>query len=352
MQDLAFTFLLLTFKIKLKQQNFSFKQKPIENILPHLKVMNPNPNYPQYPPQPYCNLPQNYIQSPFPNFASNTLSGTTGTTNDPKCNNDHPNYTKDRLPQGKRLDQDKWLVSQNQKFQAGIQEDGNLIVMSFSNYQPLCIFSSMNKKKGDNPHKLQLHSNGNLELQDYRNAKLWESDTLNQGQGPYILIMQNNGNLALFDGKQNIIWSTNTICHLPNSGQPKCNNNHANYTKDRLKQGNKLEQDKWLVSQSQKYYAGVQADGNLVISTNQNFSPYCCIWSSKTKKKGDGSNCLSLEGSGILKVQDKRNAILWDSDTLNQGQGPYTLIMQNDGNLALFDRNENIIWCSNTSFQQ
>ncbi|KAL4456148.1 hypothetical protein ABPG74_014109 [Tetrahymena malaccensis] len=254
--------------------------------------MNPNPNYPQYPPQPYCNLPQNYIQNPFPNFASNTLSGTTGTTNDPKCNNDHPNYTKDRLPQGKRLDQDKWLVSQNQKFQAGIQEDGNLIVMSFS----------------DNPHKLQLQSNGNLELQDYRNAKLWESDTLNQGQGPYILIMQNNGN--------------------------------------------KLEQDKWLVSQSQKYYAGVQADGNLVISTNQNSSPYCCIWSSKTKKKGDGSNCLSLEGSGILKVQDKRNAILWDSDTLNQGQGPYTLIMQNDGNLALFDRNESIIWCSNTSYQQ
>ncbi|KAL4504505.1 hypothetical protein ABPG72_009951 [Tetrahymena utriculariae] len=230
--------------------------------------MNPNSNYQQYPPQPYNYPPQpynyppqNYLIHPdISNGSINQLSGLgkVGTTIDPKCNNDHPNYTKDRLPQGKRLDYDKWLVSQNQKFQSGIQEDGNLVIVSFNKYQPLCLFSSINKKKGDAPHRIQLNSNANLELQDYHNAKLWESDTLNQGEDPSFLIMQNSGNLALFDSKQNIIWSTNTICYLPNGGQPKYNNNHANYSKDRLKQGSRLEQDKWLVSKNQKYYAGVQ----------------------------------------------------------------------------------------------
>ncbi|KAL4456145.1 hypothetical protein ABPG74_014106 [Tetrahymena malaccensis] len=318
-----------------------YQQYPPQNQAP----FNPQQgNYGQYPPPPQ----QFGNQPPPPQINSQPQSNSQGNAQ-AQCNNDHPNYTKDRLSQGKKLDQDKWLVSQNQKFQAGIQEDGNLVVISLVNNQRICTFSSMNKKKGDAPHKLALNSNGNLEIQDYRNAKLWDSDTLNQGQGPYILIMQNDGNLVLFDRNKNITWNTNTKSNYPVTDQPKCNNNHSNYTKDRLKQGSRLEQDKWLVSQNQKYYAGVQGDGNLVISTNQNYSPYSCIWSSMTKKKGDGSNYISLNGNGVLSIQDKRNATLWDSDTLNQGMGPYTLIMQNDGNLALFDRNDRITWCTNTT---
>ncbi|KAL4504504.1 hypothetical protein ABPG72_009950 [Tetrahymena utriculariae] len=257
-----------------------------------------------------------------------------------QCNNDHLNYTKDRLTQGKKLDQDKWLASQNQKFQAGIQDDGNLVVISQVNNQRICTFSSMNKTKGDAPHKLALNSNVSLEIQDYRNVRLWDSDTVNQGQGPYILIMQNYGNLVLFDRNKNTIWNTCTKSNNPVPDQPKCNNNHTNYTKDRLKQGSRLEQDKWLVSQNQKYYAGVQGEGNLSLQL------YLVIYD---QKKGDGSNYLSLDSNGVMKVSDKRNATLWDSDTLNQGIGPFTLIMQNDGNLSLFDRNERIAWCTNTA---
>ncbi|KAL4504506.1 hypothetical protein ABPG72_009952 [Tetrahymena utriculariae] len=302
----------------------------------------------QYPPQNYPGFnPQQNQQYPPPPQFSNQSSNQSKTPT--KCNNDHPNYTKDRLIQSKRLEQDLWLVSQNQKFQAGVQEDGNLVVISIVNNQPVCVFSSLTKKKGDAPYNLQVCSNGNLELKDKRNATLWQSDTANQGSNPYTLIMQNDGNLVLFDSKKNTTWCTNTTSNIPVTGQPQCNNNHANYTKDRMQQGKRLELDKWLVSQNQRFYAGVLDDGNLVVSTSQNYSPQSCIWTSKTKKKGDGGYYLSVKGNGNLELQDKRNATIWQSDTSNQGQGSYTLIMQNDGNLALFDINKSIIWCTNTA---
>ena len=114
----------------------------------------------------------------------------------------------------KELTVDEWLESQDKKFFAKMQSDGNFVVYSAKGangrQQDHATWASNTNGKGSAPFRFAMQEDGNLVLYDSTGRPLWASNTDKKGNGPYRTIMQNDGNLVLYDRDNKATWATGT----------------------------------------------------------------------------------------------------------------------------------------------
>jgi len=122
-----------------------------------------------------------------------------------------PKYVRDRITSGSQIYSNQYLMSQNKRYMAKLDQSGNFNVYKLSGNKKINKWSTNTKGKGVQPYRLKLKSNGNLVLYDAKNYKIWTSRTkrLNAKPQIYSLIMKNNGNLVLMIRNRQV-WSTNT----------------------------------------------------------------------------------------------------------------------------------------------
>jgi hypothetical protein len=121
------------------------------------------------------------------------------------------------------------------------------------------------------------------------------------------------------------------------------------YSSDTLQQNCTLNQEEYLVSTNNAYYAFMQRDGNFVVYTSSDFSPVNAQWSSNSTDKGQRPYRLIMQDNGNLVIYDVNNIKIWSTRTAGKGVPPYHLIMQIDRNLVLYDCYHQPIWASNTT---
>ena len=117
---------------------------------------------------------------------------------------------------------------------------------------------------------------------------------------------------------------------------------------DTLGANQTLDQECFLKSTNNAYFAKMQKDGNFVVYVSPHFVPSNALWSSGTHQKGSGPYRLVMQEDRNLVVYDGYNKALWSTNTAGKGQSPGKLVMQEDGNLVMYDKSGNILWQSNT----
>ncbi len=112
------------------------------------------------------------------------------------------------------LQQGEKLESDNGKYFAILQGDGNFVVYSSKNFnrrgKDFPIWSSRTNKKGVAPRRLVMQTDGNLVLYDKNNSPQWNSRTNGRGKGPFKAIMQDDGNLVIYQANGKHTWATGT----------------------------------------------------------------------------------------------------------------------------------------------
>jgi hypothetical protein len=241
----------------------------------------------------------------------------------------------DTLDNEKVLDQNALLISNNHRFYARMQDDGNFVCYNGTDFQGRnAFFATQTGGVGQGPFKLVVQNDGNMCLYDRNNTATWSSNTWNQGQAPYHLTMQDDRNLVLYDRNAKPIWASNT---------------YQATSLDSLEDEHVLHQNGYLMSKGGAYYARVQDDGNFVIYTSNSFTSQNACWASQTGGKGKGPFKLVNQNDGNLCLYDSAGTCTWSSNTWKKGTAPYKLVMQDDRNLVLYDRNNGPIWASGSN---
>jgi hypothetical protein len=115
---------------------------------------------------------------------------------------------------GDTLNQDERLKSNNGKYFAAMQSDGNFVVYSArgknGRNKDKPIWASNTQRKGNAPFRLVMQNDGNLVLYDSSNSPKWNSNTYKKGNPPFNVIMQDDGNLVLYDKSNSPKWASNT----------------------------------------------------------------------------------------------------------------------------------------------
>lgn len=111
--------------------------------------------------------------------------------------------TKDTLGSNGVLEMNQSLVSQNGKYVAIMQGDGNFVVYNGS--RP--IWATNTAKKG--AVRAIMQSDGNFVLYDNAGRPKWASQTARKNGVK--LIMQNDGNLVIYTSANKPVWATNTV---------------------------------------------------------------------------------------------------------------------------------------------
>jgi hypothetical protein len=113
------------------------------------------------------------------------------------------------------LQMNEQLDSQNKKYFAIMQSDGNFVVYSSGSTNGKGsnspIWDSKTFGKGQSPYRAVIQNDGNFVVYDNTNAPLWNAGTFGKGKGPYKLTMQDDGNLVLYDSLSSPLWATNTV---------------------------------------------------------------------------------------------------------------------------------------------
>ncbi len=119
------------------------------------------------------------------------------------------NFKKDTL------DQDQRIGSNNGKYFAIMQGDGNFVLYSVKGQNgrnrdfPIWA-SNTNNKPRTAPVRVVMQHDGNAVLYDSKNKVLWASNSNGKGRPPYNLVMQDDGNLVLYDTSNSPKWASNT----------------------------------------------------------------------------------------------------------------------------------------------
>ena len=110
--------------------------------------------------------------------------------------------TKNILRPSDFLSPDQRLSSNNQKFNAILQNDGNFVIYH-SSQRALWSTSTC----GNPIQKLILQDDGNLVLYDRNNKPIWASNTFGSSNG---VILQDDGNLVLYSKNNEPLWDSGT----------------------------------------------------------------------------------------------------------------------------------------------
>jgi len=112
------------------------------------------------------------------------------------------------LKSGTSLKQGESLMSANKKYTAILRNDGNFVLYENKGNRVKPIWSSRGTRKGN--YKLTMKKNGNVEITNRNNKRIWSTNTAGKGVKGHLLFLENDGNLSVYDGKGNTTWSTKT----------------------------------------------------------------------------------------------------------------------------------------------
>jgi len=171
------------------------------------------------------------VTSNFGNFGSNQQFGnfgSSGMTN--QFQSFQTNTPLDTLHNDTILDQNKYIVSKNGKYYARMQDDGNFVCYTGTNFNSNFAFWASNSYgKGTGPYHLAMQKDGNLVVYDRNRQPTWASDTWNKGTAPFKLVMQDDRNLCIYDRNNTATWASNTYDNNYNQSQSQSTSQNMSY---------------------------------------------------------------------------------------------------------------------------
>jgi len=248
----------------------------------------------------------------------------------------------DTLRNGQRLDHHQRITSNNGRFHAIMQSDGNFVV--YEGQRALWASNTQNNVG----HHVIVQSDHNLVVYDRENRAHWASNTQGRGSDRAHLIMQDDGNLVLYDGGT-ALWSsvggvTKVEVQIQTGGllegRLEGRLGHGHHHRDTLEHGATLRGGEELRSPDGRYRAAMQTDGNFVVYGGS------ALWATGTNN-GHG-HFVTMQDDHNLVVYGEHRHPKWASNTNGHGQGHARLVMQNDGNLVVYDGHNKPLWASNT----
>lgn len=224
------------------------------------------------------------------------------------------------LSSGQRLNVGEYLISDGGNNILTLQEDGNLVL-----YRSGSVVWHSNTWLNLASYVV-MQSDGNLVIYNPFGNAIWYTST--QGNYGAVLKLQQDSNLVIYNNANQAIWNSGTWI-------PATTQSSAYST---LKTGN-LFRGQELVSPNKKYKLKMQADGNLVL-----YSQNVAIWNSLTWAKP--VKLVSMQPDGNLVLYDENKKPYWYSSTW--GRGPSRLVVQDDGNLVIYNASNVPTWYTNT----
>jgi len=248
----------------------------------------------------------------------------------------------DSLHSGHKLHHHQKLTSQNGRFTAVMQGDGNFVV--YDGTRALWATATTDG------HYVVNQGDDNLVIYDRFDSAKWASGTNGRGNGRSHLVMQNDGNLVYYNGSSPL-WASNTVQSSGGGGgehhgrlEGRLEGRHhggGGGHRDTLDKDGRLHGGEELRSADGRYRAVMQQDGNFVVYGGS------ALWASNTV--GHNGHWVVMQGDHNLVVYDKHNKALWSSQTDGRGHGNSRLVVQNDGNLVIYDGHNKALWASNTA---
>lgn len=116
-----------------------------------------------------------------------------------------PVKTKNTFLQKETLKANQSIWSNNKKYQAIFQKDGNFVIYKHANGKKPIWASNTDKKGGT---YLTLQTDGNVVIYVKRAKPVWATNT--NGKGGWRLVMQDDGNLVLYAKINTPVWASNT----------------------------------------------------------------------------------------------------------------------------------------------
>jgi len=248
----------------------------------------------------------------------------------------------DTLWNGEYILKEQKLVSNNGKFTALLQDDGNFVLYKDATEVASNALWATQTFYDTNPRKLIMENDGNLAL--YSQAPglrtlLWQSNTHDLGAPPYKLVMQDDGNLVISDWTNTFMWETRTAPILPITLA----------SADTVQTGEYLVDDTKIVSPNGKYSVVMQKDGNVVLFKGNGASA-TSVWATNTAGNNNLPHQLKFLIDGNLILYDSQSHVLWRT-YMNYPNiaKPNRLIIQDDGNLVIRDLVNTELWSTNTA---
>lgn len=258
-----------------------------------------------------------------------------------------------RLTTGQTLLENQYLSSENRKFIAKMQSDGNFVV--YNTDAPL--WATGTNGQGVGSKSIKMESNGNIVMRDSTGATMWhlwgQSGTNNRIAVK--LIMQDDGNLVAYDSNNSPIWYTGVknagiknfyVANIEDKNSRLNRTSGATSIGNTLKVGQVVSENQYLMSSNKKFIAKLQGDGNFVVYNTDG-----ATWASNTDGLGQGTKTIKFQSNGDIILCDSTGAKLW-SILDYAGTDCYKaskLIMQDDGNLVAYADNGKPVWWSQTN---
>jgi len=120
---------------------------------------------------------------------------------------DIPKRTTDTLTVDQVLMNDEFIQSENKKYKAVMQGDGNFVWKGPGEHL-VRWHAGTNNIVGVLPYRLVLHGDNNLVIYDKTSKVIWQTHTDKKGISPARLAAQDDGNLVLYDANKNVLWCT------------------------------------------------------------------------------------------------------------------------------------------------
>jgi len=114
------------------------------------------------------------------------------------------------LINGATLKEGDFLESENKKYSAVMQGDGNFVLYEGKFEPKNAKWKTNTNGKGVPPYRIIMQDDGNCVLYDVYDRHFWASDTQYKGRKPHQLVMQDDRNLVLYDGDHKPTWASGT----------------------------------------------------------------------------------------------------------------------------------------------
>jgi surface antigen len=203
--------------------------------------------------------------------------------------------------------------SPNGEYRLLMQADGNLVLY----FRTRDVWST--HTNGHSGARASMQSDGNLVVYAADGAALWNSGSA--GHAGARLDVQDDANVVIYAQDGSATWSSNS-------------------SNSKLLAGERLTAGEQLYSANRQYVLTLQADGNLVLSTQGGRA----IWDAHTA--GHPGADAEMQSDGNLVVYSSSRQALWSIPTQLHGGGQ--VVVQNDGNVVAYTPGNQPYWASNS----
>ncbi|ROP57869.1 MULTISPECIES: hypothetical protein [unclassified Rathayibacter] len=200
------------------------------------------------------------------------------------------------------------LTSENGRFRAVLQRDGNLV-----GYSTAGVVWNTGTRGADS--RLVMQADGNAVLYADGSVK-WASGTKGRGLR---LALDNSGVLSIRNRDDAVLWTSQSA--LPGSSL---------FAPNHLGAGDLLRSD------NGRFRAVKQTDGNFVV-----YDRAAATWSTGGS---DPDSTFVVHGDGVAQIVTKEGVATWMAAPASGSVAPYRLAMQDDGNLVEYDGRDQAVW--------